>query len=102
MILAGGRRACEGGHWRESEEGDSAGKGRRRRGALVGARGKHEVVGGMRLGEATVRGRTVALSGASLSHAMACHWLIMRVRRVWGVQHKVNNPAVALDALDDL
>ena len=101
MELAGGQRACEGGHWREEEEGDNAGESRRRRGASVGATEEHEVVGGMRLGEATVWVRTVARSGASLSHAMACHWLSGRVRRVWGVQDDVNNPAEALDALDD-
>ena len=97
----GGRRACEGSHKREKEEGDSAGESRRRRGASVRAREEHEVVGGKRLGEATVRVRTVARSGASLSHAMACHWLSGCVRRVWGVQHEADVSAEALDALDD-
>ena len=102
MEVAGGRRACEGGQWREREEGDNVGEGRRRRGALVGARGELEVVGGRRLGEATVRGRTVARSGAALSHAMACHWPSGRVRRVWGVQGDASNTDEALDALEML
>ena len=108
-----GVRACEAEEWPSRaasarattvtggrrRRGDSAGGSCGRRGALNGARGKHEVVGGDGLGEATVRVRTVARSEACLLHATACRWLAGRVRRVWGVQHGVNNLAVALDAL---
>ena len=92
--------ACEGDHRREKEEGDMAEACRGRRGTSTGARGRLEVVGCRRLGEATVRGRTVARSGAALSHAMACHWPSGRVRRVWGVRGDASSSSVALDALE--